>query len=181
MTTKTLLPIVLLSLVACGGKEAPSATPTSPLPDAGASGDVAVSSVTTPAPTVASAPAATAVKEKATPRATAKKLEVKRLVLARGGANREPLDADTVFNAKESRVWAFVELENPERAPGQVFVSFEPPKGKPSGEVALAVGDGARWRTWAFTRQAHESGEWHAIVRDDHGRELARQAFEVRL
>lgn len=174
--------ITMLSLAACGGKEpSPSALPTSAPSDAGAPPSTSTAAQADASAGKSASADALTTRAHVAPKAQATKLEVKRLVLARGVEKREPLEPDTVFNAKESRVWAFVELENPERAPGEVFVSFEPPKGKTEGAIALAVGEGARWRTWAFTRQAHDSGEWHAVVRDAKGRELARQAFEVRL
>ena len=45
--------------------------------------------------------------------------------------------------------------------------------------VPLKVGAGAaHFRTWAFTRRAHEAGEWTVVVRDQ-GRVLARQSFTV--
>jgi hypothetical protein len=173
-----------LTFVACGGKETPTTTPSN-APTDGGSATAPITTADASASKVAPPSASSVALTAPAPKALTTKLEVKRLVLARGVEGREPLEPDTVFNAKETRVYAFVELENPERAPGEVFVSFEPPKGKPAGtppgSIALAVGEGARWRTWAFTRQAHESGEWQAVVRDQKGRELARQPFEVRL
>ena len=35
------------------------------------------------------------------------------------------------------------------------------------------------FRTWAFTRRAHEAGEWSVVVRSPGGKALARQSFTV--
>ena len=106
-----------------------------------------------------------------------KKLAVKRLVFARGIDGHEPQDAAATFSAKEDRVYAFVEVENP-GSEDSVEVVFQPPTGL-SFAVPLKVGAGAaHFRTWAFTRRAHEAGEWTVVVRDQ-GRVLARQSFTV--
>jgi hypothetical protein len=176
MTHRPLALLFPFLLAACGSSTPSSTSSTSapPTPAAPAATPVATQAA---APTVVSA----APTPKPAPVKQAEKLALKRLVLAHGIDNKEPQDVSTSFNAKESRVYAFVEVENPEKLPGEVTVEFEPPKGKAQGEVKLAVGEGARWRTWAFTRQAHEPGEWTAIVRDSKGHELGRQTFNVEL
>jgi hypothetical protein len=93
---------------------------------------------------------------------------------------REPQGADTIFDAGEKRVFAFVEVDNPERAPGDLRVQFVGPNGDAQPPVELSVGESPRWRTWAFTRRAHAPGTWKAIVRDERGRVLASTEFEVR-
>lgn len=110
---------------------------------------------------------------------SAKKMSVKRLVLAHGIDGREPQDVATSFAAKEDRVYAFVEVENP-GGDDTVSVVFEPPSGPAFAEIPLKVSGGAaHFRTWAFTRRAHEVGEWTVVVRDPHGKVLGRQAFTV--
>ncbi len=104
---------------------------------------------------------------------------MKRITIARGVDHREPIDPGTSIDAKAQKVYAFVEVDNPERLPGEISVEFQPPSKKYEGQITLGVGETSRWRTWAFTRQAHEVGEWTAIVRDDKGRELAREKFDV--
>lgn len=108
-----------------------------------------------------------------------KNISVKRLVLAHGIDNREPQDATTSFNAKDDRVYAFVEVENPKKAEDSILVVFEPPAGPAHAEIPLKVGESSRYRTWAFTRRAHEAGDWAVVVRDTHGRVLARESFTV--
>jgi hypothetical protein len=114
---------------------------------------------------------------------TATKLGVKRLVVARDVKGREPEGAsETFIDGEQPRIFAFVEVDNPERAEGEITVSFVPPQGTrevPHGAIALSVGAERRWRTWAFTRTAHAAGEWHAVVKNAHGTVLADKSFVV--
>ena len=108
-----------------------------------------------------------------------KTMNVKRLVLARGIDGHEPQEAATTFAAKDDRVYAFVEVENP-GSDDTVSVVFEPPTGPAFGAIPLKVAGGAaRYRTWAFTRRAHEIGEWAVVVRDAHDKVLGRQTFTI--
>ncbi len=111
------------------------------------------------------------------------KLQVKRLVLAQGVKDREPVEPSTSFQASEAeRIYAFVEVENLSDHEGEISVAFVPPGGgSPVGNVTLEVGSSPRWRTWAFTRGARKAGEWTAVVRSETGEVLAREAFEVTL
>jgi hypothetical protein len=108
----------------------------------------------------------------------AKSLEVKRLVFARGIDGHEPQDAASAFSAKEDRVYAFVELANP-GADGNVEVVFQPPAGASFAVPLKVSGKASHFRTWAFTRRAHEAGEWTVVVRTPAGKALARQSFTV--
>jgi hypothetical protein len=119
--------------------------------------------------------------------AHAQHLAIKRFVIAHGVKDREPVEAATQFSSEgKPRVYAFLEVENKEHAPGAVFVAFEPPPSKvavPPAEhdVRLAVGPSQRWRTWAFKSAPHEVGTWTAVVKDERGQELARATFDVTL
>jgi hypothetical protein len=107
-------------------------------------------------------------------------LRVKRLVLARDVAEREPVSASDRFARGEAdRIYAFVEVENPERAESEIHVTFEPADGAPTGHVRLRVGPSSRWRTWAYTRGARSPGAWEAVVRDASGTVLARAPFAI--
>jgi hypothetical protein len=153
----------------------PTATPSCPPAPA-------VAAPATPAtPSDTRAPAdkpKTATKAKATAQ-----LRVKRLVIAEGVKDREPVHPSATFRAAESdRIYAFVELENADQAESEVTVAFVPPGGgAPIGNVTLDVGPHARWRTWAYTRGARKAGEWTAVVRSPTGEVLARTPFEVTL
>ena len=108
-----------------------------------------------------------------------KAISVKRLVLAHGIDGREPQQTTSSFNTKDDRVYAFVEVENPKKSEDKILVVFEPPSGPAHAEIPLKVGESSRYRTWAFTRRAHEAGDWAVVVRDTHGRVLAREKFTV--
>jgi Protein of unknown function (DUF2914) len=108
-------------------------------------------------------------------------LTVKRLVIAKKIEKREPIDPSTTFRKGDvERVYAFVEIANPNADPSEVLITFVPPTAKgPRGNVRLDVGSSPRWRTWAFTRGVDQVGTWVAVVSTPEGRELARQTFEV--
>ncbi|APR83706.1 Hypothetical protein A7982_09055 [Minicystis rosea] len=109
-------------------------------------------------------------------------LSVKRLVLAQGVKNREPIDEGTSFKSEGGKIYAYVEVENRGHGPGEIVVEFEPPGGgAPHGDVTLAVGPSARWRTWAYTRTAKTPGAWTAVIKNRKGDVLARAPFEVTL
>jgi len=181
-------------LVGCGERAARPAAdlpvaeattrPAAPAPTVAAATTAAPStaaSPTAPAPAAASPTPAKAVPAKVT---TAEgKLTVKRLVVAQGVKGREPVSAATSFAAKDAgKIYAFVEVENKDRAPAEITVSFEPPGGGAShGNVKLDVGAEPRWRTWAFTRTARTVGAWTAVVKDHRGDVLARAPFEITL
>lgn len=111
---------------------------------------------------------------------SATSLRVRRLVLSEGVEGREPVGASRAFQRGDlQKIYAFVEVENPERLPGEVVVTFESPDGLAVGNVRLDVGAAPRWRTWAFSRAVDREGEWTAVVRDAEGRVLAREPFSV--
>ncbi|HEY8078227.1 MAG TPA: DUF2914 domain-containing protein [Labilithrix sp.] len=111
--------------------------------------------------------------------ASPKEVGVSRLVLAHGIDSHEPQQPSSTFKTHDDRVYAFVELQNPTKAAGKIEVVFEPPQGAALAPITLDFGDSARFRTWAFTRQAHAAGEWGVVVRDDKGRLLAHETFRV--
>jgi hypothetical protein len=164
----------------------PPAPPCAPAPVAATT--AAPAAATTAAP-VASAPSATPSAkpaDKPEPRKASlggdDLLTVKRFVLAQSVKDREPVSAGTSFKSDANKIYAFVEVENRGRAPGEIVVEFEPPGGgAPHGDVTLAVGSASRWRTWAYTRTAHTPGSWTAVVKNRKGDVLARAPFEVTL
>jgi hypothetical protein len=106
-------------------------------------------------------------------------LSIKRLVLAHGVEGREPQSETTSFDMKDDRVYAFMEVENTTKSEKTISVVFEPPSGAAFGAIPLKVGEGPRFRTWAFTRRAHEKGEWAVVVRSG-DTVLGRQTFTVK-
>ncbi|XXX77974.1 DUF2914 domain-containing protein [Sorangium sp. So ce134] len=187
------LALCTVSLAGCGERHdarppAPSAAASPPATQCPEPIAVAPAPASPPAATVtapAPAPAAGVAKSKESKQSAkgAAELKVKRLVLAEGVKDREPVAPGTTFRATETeRLYAFLEIENPSDVEGEVTVAFVPPDGgAPVGNVTLGVGPSPRWRTWAFTRGARKAGEWTAVVRSDTGEELARAPFEVTL
>jgi hypothetical protein len=175
------------AVAGCGerGGVRPTSQATPPTP---ACAPVAVASATptaAPAPVASAAPSAKPA-EKPEPRKASlggdDLLTVRRFVLSQGVRNREPVDAGSTFKSDATKIYAFVEVENRGRAPGEIVVEFEPPGGgAPHGDVTLAVGSAAKWRTWAYTRTAHTPGSWTAVVKNRKGDVLARAPFEVTL
>lgn len=177
--------------MACGGQyEAPSTT-NARLPARPAAPPTTIASAPSPSPspspTITTSPiieARASTPER--PRVVATHLLVKRLVVAHAVKDHEPVSPDTTFRlADAGRIYAFVEVENDEKAPGEVFVAFEPvesaKKKTAHADVKLTVGTSPRWRTWAFTRTAKDIGSWVAVVRSASGEVLARAPFEVTL
>jgi len=102
------------------------------------------------------------------------------LVVARDVDKRQPVDPGTSFAAPEPiRLYAIFDVTNPERAEGQLSVSWLTPDGKERGRVALSYPDQPRWRTWAFHSHVGQPGRWEAIVRTEDGQELGRAPFDV--
>jgi len=107
-------------------------------------------------------------------------LKVNRLVVAHDVQGREPLGATTTFARGESeRIYAFVEVGNPNSASSAIYVSFVRDGEPERGGIELRVGESTRWRTWAYTRLAKAEGDYTVIVRDALGEELARSSFEI--
>ena len=131
-------------------------------------------------PAMASADGKTAPGDSSSARTTsAKKLGVKRLVLAHGIDGHEPQEPSATFKSSDDRIYAFIEVENPTKSADAISVVFEPPSGPPVAEIPLAVGETSRFRTWAFTRKAHVAGTWTVVIRDANHKVLARQTFTV--
>lgn len=106
-------------------------------------------------------------------------LSIKRIQFAESIDKREPVSPEETFSAAQTeKLYAFVELDNPEKLRGRVFVSFIPPVGSAT-KVELRVGDKSRWRTWALRRNVKATGTWTVVVKDGKGKELGRRTFEV--
>jgi hypothetical protein len=176
-----------------GGNKPQAVTPAGCVP-APAGEKVPSSAAAAAAPTQTAAPAQTAAKSAEKPAEKPVKvkvvdvdapLKVRRLVVAEDveRGKREPVGAGTSFKVtKADRLYAFVEVENPEKAESEVFVTFEPQdNGASQGQVSLRVGASPRWRTWAYTRGVKKAGSWAAVVRSKDGAVLARTPFEVTL
>ncbi|CAN5619357.1 hypothetical protein BH09MYX1_BH09MYX1_14050 [soil metagenome] len=180
------LALSLVSIVACGGtKEVAQATaPTCPPASSVAVASPVVTSNALTAPVVTSVSVKDVAVAKPSPLAaksdaTAQKLSITRIVIARDVKNRDPIDVGTRFDSSEPKVFAFVDVHNTEKLPGSVFVEFVSPKAGARGAIELHVGESDHYRTWAFTRLAKEPGTWTARIENERGEVLAEQSFEV--
>lgn len=188
--------LVAVAAVGCDrGPEPTACVPEAPMPAASApAAPAAPAAIAAPSPAAPAASSDVLIGVKSPSRtrapeaerkersdvATATTLRVRRLVLSEGVEGREPIGARSTFQGSDlERLYAFVEVENPERLPGEVVVTFESPDGLAVGNVRLDVGAAPRWRTWAFSRAIDRAGEWTAVVRDAEGRVLAREPFSV--
>ncbi len=109
----------------------------------------------------------------------ASKLSVKRIQFSEEIAKREPVSAEETFSAAQTqKLYAFVEIDNPDKKRSRVIVTFIPPMGAPS-KVELRVGDKSRWRTWALRRSVKAVGTWTVVVSDPKGNEIGKRSFEV--
>lgn len=107
-------------------------------------------------------------------------LAVRRMTLTHGIEDHEPIDDASIFEESDERVVAFVEVENPTDTPRTLELTFEQGE-RSTGHVSLTVpAHMPRYRTWGWTRGAHHSGEWTAVVRDEGGHTLSRESFEIR-
>ncbi len=190
--TIALVSSVALALAACGHRDvestprssaaAPSGAPErapsdAPVEAAAARPDTA--SVTPAVAKRAGNDTVHAADERARPAPAA--LSVRRLVVAKSIDEREPEGASTAFwQGDFDRLYAFVELSNPQKTESKIVVRFVSPSGKErKGNVTLSVGASPRWRTWAYSRAIDEKGTWSAVVTTVDGTELSRQTFEI--
>jgi hypothetical protein len=109
----------------------------------------------------------------------ASEVTVKRFHLASGVAEREPLDERDTFKGDE-KIFAFMELSNPEGEPYAFRVHWEPLAGpiSPYG-VELHVKTAPRFRTWSWTAIPREPGEYRAVLRTLDGEEIASHPFTI--
>jgi hypothetical protein len=110
---------------------------------------------------------------------SAAEVTLKRFVLAAGVTDREPLGESDTFTS-DAKIFAFMELANPDAEPYAVRVHWEPLSGPaaPYG-VELHVKTAPRFRTWSWTAIPREPGEYRAVLRTLDGEEIASRAFTI--
>ena len=184
-----------VTLVLASSCNAPSSASSSPQPAACAAPVVVAAPSAVVAPVAAAAPVSAAAPAAvpaaiATPAAVKppvvrvgeSTVKVKRLVVATGVKDREPLVSEDALPADGSPIYAFAELANPIGDSENVRITFER-KGSTErvGEVTLPVpANTSRHRTWAFTRFIRAAGVWEAVLWSENGAELGRTSFEVK-
>lgn len=179
-----LLTTLIVGAVVCTGcsGQAPSA-PESRVTTAVAEPRPSASAAT---PVAAPAPVATVTAEVTVPArapsASSAPLKVKRLVIASGVRDREPVTTTEPMLADGTPIYAFAELANPDGGSENVRITFERRGGKErAGDVVLPIpGNVTRHRTWAFTRHIFAPGQWDAVLRSESGAELSRTSFDVK-
>jgi hypothetical protein len=109
----------------------------------------------------------------------AAEVTLKRFVLAADVADREPLGESATFTG-DAKIFAFMELANPDAEPYAFRVHWEPLSGpaSPYG-VELHVKTSPRFRTWSWTAIPREPGEYRAVLRTLDGEEIASRAFTI--
>ncbi len=108
------------------------------------------------------------------------KLVLKRLVVAHGVDKREPVSPAASFSRTESkRIYAFVEVENPDKKDTEIVVSFAKAGAADGAGVHLRVGASRRWRTWAISQTPKSAGSWRVVVRDAAGKKLGESTFAI--
>lgn len=188
--TLTSLTVFLLALAGCGEPTPSGEATVPPLPTRSAADRPAPGAARSarPAPEPSMPPPSTppgAVPAATPPSAGAPlaapaedSVSIERLVLARAVVEREPQDpVDHVVPG--TRVYAFIELDNPPRTEGALKVTWEE-EGKVSTARPFELPYRATpsFRTWAYTT-ARRPGRYAAVVRTADGRELGRASFEV--
>src|SRR5882672_595839 len=126
-----------------------------------------------PTPQARSAP--TSVKATA-PQHEPSTLVLKRLVIATGVQDREPLANSDALPGDGSAIYAFAELANPSGPSENVRITFERKGGAERvADVTLPVpANVSRHRTWAFTHFIRVPGVWEAVLWSENGAELGR-------
>ncbi|MGB5812176.1 MAG: DUF2914 domain-containing protein [Polyangiales bacterium] len=111
---------------------------------------------------------------------SAEGITIRRMLTTPDVEHREPRAASSIFSHGETKVFAFLEVENVSDDPKTLTVFFIAPSGKVTGGVELEVpASMPRWRTWAFTRFIDEVGPWRVEVRSPTGTLLGSLPFEV--
>jgi hypothetical protein len=109
-------------------------------------------------------------------------LTVKRFVLCKGVANREPVEPTSTFRReREGQIWVYLDAVSTAADERHVSVTFEAVDrpGAAAPPVDLRIAPGPRYRTWAWATAWRPAGRYRVVVRDSSGNVLARAPFEV--
>jgi hypothetical protein len=105
-----------------------------------------------------------------------------RFVICKDVRDREPVGPASSFaREREGQVWVYLDAANGGSEPQPVTVNFEsvdrPGSAPPA--VALEIGPGPRYRTWARASTWRPAGTYRVVVRDVAGTPLARGTFQI--
>ena len=102
------------------------------------------------------------------------------LTLSKGIEERNPVDSGTRFRLGEfERIYAFLNVKNPEGAADELTVAWAPVDGRERGAVNVKIGAQKTWRTWAFSKIIKKVGKWQVVVRNSAGTLIGRAQFEI--
>ena len=132
-------------------------------------------------PTTDSDPAAThTAKPAEQPSESTSGLTLKRLLVATGVSEREPVGSASEFAiASTTHLYAFVELANPNPETTVHVTWVDTDSGKERKPFALQIGTSKRWRSWARIQTPKQPGNFALVVEDEAGIELGRTPFKV--
>ncbi len=105
------------------------------------------------------------------------KFTIKRMVIASGIENREPVEVAETFPVSTEKVYCFIEASDIKDDTEATFVWYY--KGKKIYEFSLPLQKGAKWRTFAYKNLRGQVGEWKAEIRDSAGNSIHSISFEV--
>lgn len=106
-------------------------------------------------------------------------LVVKRVLLARNLVERKPEGEGTAFTLADKRIYCYIDAQNPKGPERKLTVVWHH-GGKVFHRLALRVGVGHVWRTWAFlsVRPGHD-GNWRCGVFNEEGQLIRGVDFTI--
>ncbi len=102
-----------------------------------------------------------------------------RFVLTHGVENREPVDEVKSF-APGERVYAYVQAVNPDGEQYDLHIRWTKGEEQLGQPVAVAIGTGQRWRSWAWRHAPASPGEYRCVIETADGQLIAEVPFEVK-
>ena len=102
---------------------------------------------------------------------------IKRLTVATGIENREPVGAGDSFPINTPKVYCFLETVDIEQDTNVIFVWIY--EGKEISQASLALKSGSRWRTRAEKTLHGLAGVWKIEIRNEAGQALKDISFTV--
>lgn len=106
-----------------------------------------------------------------------KAMTIARMVVGTGVDNREPQGVAEKFPTQTERIYCFLEVTD---IPKDLELTLKWYAGdKATGEIALSVKQGPKWRTWAYKNLQGIKGDWKVEVKTPEGKILKEVRFKV--
>ncbi|MGA1861393.1 DUF2914 domain-containing protein [Deferribacter thermophilus] len=103
--------------------------------------------------------------------------KVKRIAIAKGIENREPVDVNTIFPADIGKVYCFTEITTDKYPTKVVHIWIY--KDNIMAEVPLAVNSG-RWRTYSSKKILPKwKGDWKVEIYSEDGKMIDSISFKI--